>query len=148
MVHYARLYIVIADGEHVRFLVPQPHRRGVREISALTSPHARERSSDLGTDRPGRSFESVGATRHAIEAKHDAHEMAKAAFLRAVAEEISRAAAEERFDHLVVVAPAHELPVLTDSLSAQASARLVGRLGKDLVKVPVRALPEHLAAWL
>ncbi|GAN76459.1 host attachment protein [Acidisphaera rubrifaciens] len=148
MVHHARLWIVIIDGEHVRFLMPQPHRRELHEISARTSPHAGVRSSALGTDRPGRSFESVGATRHAIEPKHDAHERAKAAFLRAVAEEINRAAAEGRFDHLVVVAPVDELPMLTEALSAQASARVVGRLGKDLVKVPIHALPDHLNEWL
>ena len=148
MVHYARLWIVVADGEHVRFLVPQPHSREVREVSALTSPHARERSSALGTDRPGRSFESAGTTRHAIEPRHDAHEMAKAAFLRTVAEEINRAAAEGRFDHLLVVAPGHALPMLLEPLSAQASAMIVGRLGKDLVKVPVHDLPDHLGEWL
>lgn len=148
MVHHARLSIVIADGEHARFLVPQPHRREVHEVSALTSPHAGERSSALGTDRPGRSFESVGSTRHAIEPKHDAHEMAKAAFLRTVAEEINRAAVEGRFDHLLLVAPGRELPMLLEALSAQATAMVVGRLGKDLVKVPVHALPDHLGEWL
>ena len=49
--------IVIADGEHVRFVQPDVDNV-LRTIGSLDSASAHLRSRDIGSDRPGRSFES------------------------------------------------------------------------------------------
>ena len=117
-------------------------------IETLNSPTAGERSSDLGSDRPGRSFESVGATRHAIAPKHDLHDQEKANFLKSVAGRIDAEAKEHAFDSLLLVAPGRAMTTLHDALSAPAEAMLVGTLGKDLIHVPDHDLREHVVTWL
>jgi protein required for attachment to host cells len=148
MVHYSRLWIVIADGEHARFVGREPRGRTLHTVKIFTSRSAGERSSDLVSDRPGRTFESMGTTRHAIQPKHDPHLMAKEAFVESVAEQVNAAAAAGEFDHLVLVAPDRALTTLHEALSAETRKCVVGTLGKDLTKVPDHDLGEHVREWL
>lgn len=138
-----KTWIVIADGEHARVVVPAPQRQ-FHTINSLDSTAAHHRSADLGTDRPGRSFESASPTRHAIEPKTDPHRAAKHAFVHYLAEQLNEAAAGGQYDRLVLVAPAHALHDLQAALDGLATARLDGTLAKDIVKVPDGDLPAHL----
>src|SRR6059036_343257 len=100
MVKHRTVWIVMADGEHARFVKPAP-KRAFHTQRVLESPSAHKKSSDLGTDRPTRAIESATATRHAITPKHDLHEMQKQKFAHQVAREINRASALGAFDGLV-----------------------------------------------
>lgn len=142
----AKTWILVADGEHARVVVPTPHRQ-FHTINSIDSATAHHRSSDLGTDRPGRSFESANPTRHAIEPKTDPHRAAKENFIHAIAEQMNDAAAEGQYDRLVLVAPAHALNELRGALDGLAASRLDGTLAKDLVKVPDAELAGHLEAF-
>jgi protein required for attachment to host cells len=141
-----KTWILVADGEHARVVVPVPQRR-FRTINSIDSLTAHHRSSDLGTDRPGRSFESASPTRHAIEARTDPHRAAKETFAQAIAELVNDAAAEGQYDRLVLVAPAHTLQALREALDGLAASRLDGTLAKDLVKVPDDELALHLEGF-
>jgi len=146
MVKHRTVWIVVADGEHARFVTPAP-RRAFHTQRVFESPSAHKQSSDLGTDRPTRSMESATATRHAITPKHDLHEMEKQKFAHQVAHEINRVSADGAFDQLVLVAPAHTLNEIRDELDTTTAARLVGTLQKDLTKVPDHELASHLDEW-
>ena len=141
-----RLWIVIADGEHARFVTPAP-RRTFHSQRVLDSPAAHLKTSDLGTDRPARSMESATGSRHAITPKHDLHEMEKQKFAHQVAHEINRASTQEAFDHLVLVAPAHTMNEIRNELDTTTGAKLIGQLQKDLIKVPDHELATHLDEW-
>jgi protein required for attachment to host cells len=142
----ALLWIVVADGEHARFVTPAP-KRAFHTQRTMESPSAHKQSSDLGTDRPASSIEGATGTRHAITPKHDLHEMAKRKFAGQVAHEINRASGQGAFDRLVVVAPAHALNEIRDQLDVTAAAKLAGTLQKDLIKVPDHELASHLDEW-
>jgi protein required for attachment to host cells len=142
----ARFWLVIADGEHARFVTPAP-KRAFHTQRAMDSPSAHKRSSDLGTDRPAMSVESATGTRHAITPKHDLHEMAKLKFAEKVAHEINRASGQGAFDRLVVVALPHTLNEIRAQLDATTAAKLAGTLQKDLIKVPDHELAPHLNEW-
>jgi len=146
MVKHRTVWIVVADGEHARFVTPAP-RRAFHTQRVFESPSAHKQSSDLGTDRPTRSMESATAARHAITPKHDLHEMEKQKFAHQVAHEINRVSADGAFDQLVLVAPAHTLNEIRDELDTTTAARLVGTLQKDLTKVPDHELASHLDEW-
>ncbi len=141
-----KTWILLADGEHARVVVPTPQRQ-FRTINSIDSTAAHHRSSDLGTDRPGRSFESASPTRHAIEAKTDPHRAAKERFAHSLAELMNDAAAEGQYDRLVLVAPAHALQAVREALDGLAASRLEGTLAKDLVKLPDGELALHLEAF-
>ena len=141
------LRIVIADGEHARFVQPDTNNT-LRTISALDSAAAHLRSRDIGTDRPGRSFESAGGARHAVGPQHDLHALEKERFVRLVAEEINVASASDEFDELLLVAPPRALQGLDAALDAAARTKLVGSLEKDLTKTPDHELWPHLREWV
>ncbi len=100
----------------------------------------------LGTDRPGRSFESVGSARHALQSPSDPHREQKRQFARRVAEAIEERQAASGFDRLVVVAPAVTMGDLRAALSDKVKATVVAELVADLTLTPVSELPAHLAA--
>ena len=119
MAKHERVWVVIADGEHARLVTPAPAKQ-FKSTTALDLVSAHKHSRDLGTDRPGRTQESASATRHAIEPKHDPHELAKQDFLREVAREID--AAHGEFDALVLVAPDRARVELRDALGRRRGA--------------------------
>lgn len=147
MVQHRVTCFVIADGGHARFVFPaEDHALHTRE--AVDSSHLHDQSSDLGSDKPGRSFESASATRHAIAPKHDPHEMAKLKFAHGMANKICGLSAADAFNDLVLVAPSHILSELQEHLDTVTAAKVVGTLAKDLTKVPDDGLYLHLKAWV
>lgn len=141
------LWIAVMDGEHARFVQPDRSHE-LRTVLALDSTMAHQRSHDIGSDRPGRSFESASSARHAVGGRHDPHVMEKEKFARLVAERLNAASAAEEFDELVIVAPAHTLHEVREELDVGAAAKLVGTLEKDLVKMPDHALSPHVRKWV
>ena len=140
------LCIVIADGEHARFVAPAP-KKAFHTQKSLDSDTAHLKSSDLGTDRPPQSRDSATGIPHAIEPKHDLHELSKRKFARLVAQEINGTFARGAFDGLVLVAPSETQNEIRDALDAAAAIRLIGVLRKNLVKVPDHELAPHLEEW-
>ncbi len=147
MTAHHKLWVLIADGEHARVVSPSPEHLQFATHSAFDSATAHLASHDLGTDRPGRSFESMGTLRHAITPRQDPHQAAKHDFLVRVAHQMNEQAKAGAFDRLVLVAPAHALHDLREAMSAQSRDKMVGSLGKDLTKVPDHDLSSHLAEW-
>src|SRR5262245_7304872 len=146
MVKRRTIWIVVADGEHARFVTPAPNR-AFRTQRALDSPSAHKRTSDLGTDRPPRSMESATGIRHAITPKHDLHELEKEDFAHRLANEINRASAQGAFDQFLLVAPAHTLIEIRDKLDTTTASKLLGTLQKNLTGVPDHELASHLEEW-
>ncbi len=141
------LRIVIADGEHVRFVQPDADN-ALRTVGSFDSASAHLRSHDIGSDRPGRAFESGASARHAFGERHDPHAMEMQKFVRLVGEQISAASGRGEFDELLLVAPSRALNELREALDAAAQAKLVGALEKDLVKTPDRELWPHVREWV
>lgn len=147
MLAHRSLCIVVLDGGRARFVWQAPdHALHTRE--QLDSPTQHARTSDLVSDRPGRSFESASPTRHAIAARIDPHAAEKSRFAALVAAKLDAAARDGAFDALVLVAPSHILAEVQDALGAEAKRSLLGTLAKDLVKVPDDALQPHLREWV
>ena len=141
------LCILIADGEHARFVAADPDNV-LRTSRSFDSTSAHLASRDIGSDRPGRSFESATPSSHGVAPRHDPHQLEKTKFAHFVADEVGIAAGEGAFDRLVLVAPAHCLRDIEDALDARAAAMVVGRLAKDLVKTPDYELSPHLREWV
>ena len=109
------LRIIIADSEHARFVQADADNR-LRTVSSLDSASAHQRSRDIGTDRPGRAFESGATARHAVGPRHDLHAMEQERFVRLVGEQINAASGRDEFDELLLVAPPRALHELREAL--------------------------------
>ncbi|MGH6943019.1 MAG: host attachment protein, partial [Geminicoccaceae bacterium] len=99
---------------------------------------------EIASDRPGRSFDSAGQGRHAMEPPTDPQRYAKYAFARELAHRLEEAVHAHRFDRLVVVAAPRTLGDLRDLLPDAVKAKIVAEIDKDLTQVPVHDLSRHL----
>ena len=141
------LMIVIADGEHVRFVRPGSGRT-LRTERTIDSIAAHRRSSDLGSDRPGASYHSGSTAHHAFLPRHEPHALEREQFADAVAGLIKSGSGADGFDDLVLAAPPRILAAIRKALDPETDARVIGALAKDLVKTPDHELWTHFAEWV
>ena len=141
------LRIAIADGEHARFIQPDS-ANALRTISSLDSASAHLHSRDIGSDGPGRAFESAATARHGVGERQDLHAMAKERFVRLVGEQLNAASGRGEFDELLLVAPPRALAELRETLDAATRVKLVGTLEKDLMRTPDHQLWPHVREWV
>jgi protein required for attachment to host cells len=125
MPHAHKNWIVIADGEHARFV----------RVGAVPHFHTAETFADGADEGDG-----TGSR----EAPHD---MAKHGFAKRLAGRVDDLVAREKFDDLFLVAPSHVMLDLLGALGADAAAKVKASLHKDLVKVPDGDLPAHFPDW-
>jgi protein required for attachment to host cells len=147
MTKHRRLLIVVADGEHARFVRPAAGK-ALHSEAAFDSATAHKQSSDLGTDHPGASMHTGSTAHHALQPRHDPHAMEKEKFARFVAQQINAVSAADAFDALLLVAPPHSLDAIRSALNTTAEAKIIGTLAKDLVKTADSELLPHVEAWL
>jgi protein required for attachment to host cells len=125
-------WALVADAQHCRVLERQVPFGAWRELPGEAEETHNRPSHERGTERPGRSHESAGSARHAIEPKTDPHREAKHGYARHLANRLEAAA--PRYARLVLVAPPAFLGDLRDVLGEEARKRLAGSLDKDLTK--------------
>lgn len=140
-----RTLFVIADGGRVRFVEKRVGEMVFDTVTEFDSPVVHEMTRRLGADRPGRSHESSGPARHAMEPRLDLHTAGKIDFLRGIGGELNAAYRRGEFDHLVLVAPTKALGHLMEALDDETEASVTARLRKDLTRVPDGQLPGHLS---
>ncbi len=141
-----RTWVLIVDAARARVFETRGKGTGLTVVSDMAFDAELAPSHTLGTDRPGRSFESVGSTRHAMESPLDPHREQKRQFARHIAHVVAQRQAAKSFDRLVVVAPAVTMGDLRAALSDKVKAAVVAELVADLTRTPISELPAHLAA--
>jgi protein required for attachment to host cells len=144
---HRNVLVVVADGEHVRFVRPA-YDSALHTDRAFDSISAHKRSAELGSDQPGASCHTGSSAHHAKTPRRDPHVLEKQKFAHLVADRLNAGAADGGFDGLVIVAPAHILAAIRNKLDAATNTCVVGTLNKDLVKTPDDELWPHLSTWL
>jgi protein required for attachment to host cells len=139
-------WVLIADGARARVYVNYGPGKGIERVDGaeFTADHRPDR--EILSDKPGRSFESVGETRHAYEPPHDPHRELKRSFAAMLAAMLEEKLGQKSFDRVVLVAPPAMLGDLRSALSAPLRAAVYAELDKDLTKTPAVELPQHLGA--
>ena len=137
--------VLIGDGQKALFLrnkgSAQQVKFEVEQILEQKNPATREQ----GTDRPGRAFAGVGTARSAVE-EVDWHHIAKERFAAEIAEALYRHAHDNRFDKLVVIAPAKILGNLRKAFHAEVADKIVGEIAKELTSHPIPQIERLVAA--
>jgi protein required for attachment to host cells len=143
-----KTYVLIADGARARLFVVESGTPGLKPALGQEFIGTNLPSRQIGSDRPGRSFDSAGSGRHAMEPPTDPHRHAERVFAQEVAGILEDARQRNEFQHLIVIAPPKALGDLRAEFSAALRDRVTAELHKDLTKVPVHDLPSHLAEVL
>jgi protein required for attachment to host cells len=112
-----------------------------------TFEHPDPPAHELGTDKPGRVFASVGARRAAMEST-DFHELAEEDFLKGLAAHLKREVTEHRIGALVLVAPPRALATLRRSLKPSVHKIVLHEVERDYVHMPMYEIEQHLTKHL
>jgi len=140
-----KTWILVADGARARIVVNEGPGKGVKQLEGADFRAEHPSSGDVMADRPGRSFESSGSGRHAMEPTSDAHRLAKQAFVKEIAGFLQRQAQKKSFDRLIILAPPQALGDLRAALSDAVRTLVTAELAKDLTPVPNEDLAKHLS---
>jgi len=137
--------ILVGDGRKALFLrnqgAPTHVELAVERVFKQDDPPTREQ----GTDRPGRYRGCDGTSRSAFE-ETDWHQLAEDRFATQIGGALNRLAHENRFHHLILVAPPKVLGTVRTHLNKETSSRVVAEVPKDLTSQPVKEIARTLSA--
>ncbi len=137
-------WVVVCDGSKALFLRNGGDAMAVslEVIDTLTQPD--EKTSDLGTDKPGRAHSPPGTPHSAME-QTDWHAQAEQQFLRGISDRIAELAASAAEHGMVLIAPPEALGTLRSYLSENAKSVIRAELAKDYARMPVPEIERNLA---
>lgn len=141
-------WILVADGARARILKNEGPGKGLQAAVEEEFHRPVPKASEIGADRPGRSRDSTGGARHALDNPVDWHRFEKEKFAKEIAKILDQANNAGAFDRLILVAPPKTLGDLRGALGAGTRKRITGELDKDLTQLTLGELPEHLAGLL
>jgi protein required for attachment to host cells len=138
-------WVVVCDGRKALILenigdaqYPNLHIREARE-------HTEPRTSEQGTDRPGKTHPSVGTARSAME-QTDWHDQSERAFLTALASRLHVALTKGETKSLIMIASPRALGMIREVYSPAVRSAIRAEVVKDLVKLPVHEIENQLFA--
>jgi protein required for attachment to host cells len=136
--------VFIGDGRKAPFLRNHgdekfPNLRTER-VFVDTNPPTHEQ----GTERPGRSFSSMGPGRSAVEST-DWHHLEQHKFVLMVSAALEKLVREQDVKALIIAAPPRTLADLRHDLHDDVKARLLAEVGKDLTKQPLYEIEKLLS---
>ena len=102
-------------------------------------------TSELGTDKPGRSHSSVGPGRSSVQ-QTDFHTQQEEEFLRSIMAKLDTAAQAGQMKSIIIVAPPRAIGVLRQHYTHALKQAVREEVQKDYVKMPVYEIEKHLAA--
>lgn len=139
-----KIWILAADRVRARLFENQGVEGAVVEIASFVNPEGRLPTGSRGDSRPPRSFESVGAARHAIEPHTTPAEKVRERFARQLRDALEAGRVENRFDHLVLIAPPRFLGALRGVMGKNLSRHII----KEIEHGETELTPQQIAAHL
>ena len=138
-------FVFVGDGRKALFLRNDgdekfPNLR-TEQVFVDDNPATR----DQGSDKPGRSFASVGARRSGVE-QTDWHDLEEHRFARDIAAALERIVREKKIEALVVVAPPRTLADLRAAFHPEVKRLIIAEVHKDLTNHPIYEIEKHLTA--
>ena len=134
-------WLVVADAGRARIFKTDAELEQLVEIEDLLHPGARLKTSELASDRPGRT--NSGSSARSAVTKSDPHEQEEVKAARAVARYLEEAHAGHRFRDLVLVASPVFLGRLRAELRNGAGRAVTATVDRDYSHLPgheIRAL--------
>ena len=137
-------WVVVCDSKKALVLENAGDEKflNLRTREVFEQPDAK--TSELGTDAPGRSINSVNGRRSAVE-QTDFHDQEEQKFLHKLLGHLDAEINAGRAKSLILIAPPRALGVLRQSYSHNLRSALRGEIDKDFVRLPVYEIEKHLA---
>ncbi len=142
----SHIRIVVADQAEAIFYDLSSLKAHPVEVARLADPAAHLHNRDFSSDRPGRSYESVGGARHSVERENGPRQREAVKFAKEIAGKLDLDRRNKEYEQLIVVAGAPFRSLMRSELSTDTMACIVHEVPKDLVHSPIEVLREHLPA--
>jgi len=136
-------WVLVADGSRAR-LFRRHKDRSLIEQESLVCPEERLPDRDRVADRSGRSFDSRGGGRHAMEPRSSEADHNHRRFAALLAQRLDELCTAGELERAVLVAAPKFLGALRGELGASIKARVALEIDKDLA----REDPERIARQL
>lgn len=136
-------WVLIAHRGGARVFENKGPGKGLILLQDIPHPEGKLKSKDLGSDEPGRSFDSHGA-RHSFEQEVGLVAHVAEVFARRIAGILEDGRVGHHYGRLVLVAEARFLGILRAALSRETSALVTATVNKDLGHVEMQEVPKHL----
>ncbi len=143
-----RTWILIADGARARILATEGRGTGLRPATDATYEADHRPTREIGSDRPGRVFESADGSRHAYAPRVDWHQYEKHLFAKKMAAVLDGARKRGDFEALVLVAPPKALGELRAALDSHTLAKVSAELAKDITNVRDHDIGPYLSGMV
>jgi protein required for attachment to host cells len=139
-------WILVGDGRKA-LLLANHGDAGLLDLRRLSvRMQDNPRTSEQGTDKPGRTFSSASPGRSSYEST-DWHNLEETHFAIELASEINRAAHAQEFKRLIVVAPPKVLGELRREFSQEAQKRIAAEINKDLTNHTIPDIERLLTSY-
>lgn len=141
-------WVVVADSTRARIMSADHVNGSLRELETLVHPESRLHEKDLTTDLPGRTFDSGGQGRHAMEQTLTPKQQERADFARNLADRLEEARSQGNLRQLIIVASPSVLGELRKSLTPELERLVVYELDKNVVQNDVKDIRNRLPGRL
>lgn len=139
-------WVVVADEAHASVFGRETRRGALELLFELDNEDARRKGRELASDRGGRSFDSAGHGRHAMEPSSDPHRASALRFAGDIMGTVERAHHAGLCKDFALIAPPKFLGVLRARLDSQHHFSPALTIDKDLVRHDVADIEATLAA--
>ena len=112
-------------------------------IGSMSDPAATKSEAEFASDRPGRSFNSVGAGRHSMSTSQSGQQHEMQVFARQVADFLNRSVASGQFAHIVLIGAPRFLGYLRAGLNDPAKRAVVLEAAKNLSDFDTQAIKKY-----
>lgn len=137
-------WVLTANGTGYRIFAQDKKFAPLHEVKHVEWPSGRLAARDINSDRPGRTFDSGGQGRHAMEPRTDAHEEEEVRLAREIADTLSVAQGVGDYDSLVIIAAPRLLGHLRGVIPASVRQSVAVEIDKDLTAYDA----DRLTDWL
>lgn len=142
------LFVLVADATRAELLRRQRGAPPFATVASFDNPDAHLPDRAFGTERPGRTHESVGPRRAAVTPRTPPRVRVLAAFANELAAALEKAVAGGRGTQLVLAAPPRLLRMIEARLNPETAEAVARTVPKDLTRLPRLALQERLVESL
>ena len=127
-------WVVVVEAGRARIFEMQGLDHPMREIEDLVNPEMRVPEHEIGTDRPGRTFDSKGRGRHAMEPATDPSRQKQMKFVQRIAARMEQGRGAEACRDFVLIAAPATLGLLRKALTKTAQRQVRREIPKNVVR--------------
>lgn len=129
----ATTWVLVAHGSAAKILRVEKNGNQIATIKEFSHPNTAKRDQDIHTDRQGRTFESAGPMRHAMDYGDEPKDYERKVFAKDIVAFIEQKLAQHSFDKIIIVSSPNLLGALRAEFTDNIKSKITHELDKDLL---------------